>query len=141
MELENRLKVYYVMAIFSMFFALLGFTYNAWRMEVSEDNNTIRTASFEVLKVLAETQQLIYAAHYDQNEIEGDPRKGWVKIGLIVDLSFLINQSVERRAQQLRQAWQDNWGIMADDRHATNKLINEIEQVRSEIKSTLIALD
>jgi len=140
-ELEKKLKVYYVTAIFSVIFALLGFTYNAWRMEVSEDNNTIRTAAFEVLKVFAETQQLIYAAHYDQNKIEGDPRKGWVKIGLIVDLSFLINLPVEQRARQLRQVWQDNWSIMAEDRGATNKLVEEIERVRSEIKSTLKALD
>ena len=141
MELEKKLKIYYITAIFSVVFAALGFTYNAWRLEVSEDNSTVRAASFELLTLLAQTEQLIYAAHYDKNEQEGDPRKGWVKIGLIVDLSFLVNPTVEERAAKLREVWRLNWRALADDREVANALVAEIDRVRKEIKQTLKRLD
>ena len=141
MELESRLKMYYLTAIFSVIFAAVGFGYNAWRRKVSEDNNTVRQSSFELLSLLAQTEQLVYAAHYDQNEQEGDPRKGWVKIGLIVDLSFLVNDKVEQRALALREVWRSNWSDMADDRAAVDALVEEIEAVRSEIKLTVKQLN
>ena len=103
--LEIKLRAYYLTAIFSLVFAVVGFSYNAWRMEVSEDNNTVRTAAFEGLKELAEFEQIVFAAHYDQNLIEGSPRKGWVKVGLIVDLSTLISAEVVNESKQLHTAW------------------------------------
>jgi hypothetical protein len=141
MELESKLKVYYLTAIFSVFFAVVGFSYNAWRLEVTEDNSNIRAASFEVLTVLAELEQIIYAAHYDKDTKEGSPRKGWVKIGLIVDLSSLISKSSEEQAQKLKATWQKNWKIMTHDSEATNILVSKIESVRSEIKLTLNELE
>lgn len=141
MELENRLKVYFITAIFSVIFAVVGFSYNAWRLEVSEGNSNIRTASFEVLKILAELEQLVYAAHYDKDQIEGNPRIGWVKIGLIVDLSTLISSSAQGRAQILKAEWGNNWETFAVDRNATDVLVREIESVRGEIKLTLAALE
>jgi len=140
MELENKLKAYYVTAVLGVVFAVVGFTYNAWRMEVSEDNNNIRTASFEVLKELTELEQVIYAAHYDQDEKEGNPRKGWVKIGLIVDLSSLISQPVVEKAKHLKALWAETWDILPQDRGATNQLVKEIDVVREEIKLTLSQL-
>lgn len=32
---------------------------------------------------LSEFEQVIYANHYDLNDVEGSPRLGWVKIGLV----------------------------------------------------------
>jgi len=141
MDLERRLKVYYLTAIFGVIFAVIGFSYNAWRLEVSEDNNTIRTASFEVLVLLAEFEQLIYAAHYDRDLEEGNPRKGWIKVGLIVDLSALISTASEKQAQELKAAWDNNWRIMTDNRQATDYLVRAIESVRREIKLTLNELE
>ena len=141
MELESKLKIYYLTAIFSVVFAVIGFSYNAWRMEITEDNNNIRTASFEVLLVLAELEQLIYSAHYDKDEVEGNPRKGWVKVGLITDLSSLISKSAQERSQKLKTAWKNNWAIMSDSRDATDLLVGEIEFVRREIKLTLKELE
>ena len=141
MDLHNKLKIYYVTAILGVVFAIVGFSYNAWRLEVSEDNNNIRTASFEVLKELAELEQIIYAAHFDKNEIEGNPRKGWVKIGLIVDLSSLISKPVEQYAGELASTWQNKWESIKQDRSAVDQLISNIETVRQEIKSTLGTLE
>ena len=72
-DLEKKFKVYYLTAIFSLIFAVVGFSYNAWRLEVTEDNSNIRTTAFEVLTELAELQQLIYSAHYDHDMVAGNP--------------------------------------------------------------------
>lgn len=140
-NLEHKLKAYYLTAILGVVFAVVGFSYNAWRLEVTEDNSNIRTASFEVLKELAEFEQLIFVAHYDKNKIEGNPRVGWVKIGLIVDLSALISKQVEVESLSLHNTWKDSWAKIANDTDATNKLITKIERVRKEIKKVLSSLN
>jgi len=136
-----KFKTYYLTAVFSMIFAVLGFSYNAWRLEVSEDNNNIRTATFEVLTELAKFQQLIYSAHYDQNTVAGNPRNGWVKVGLIVDLSTLIDESVTKSALVLKESWSANWESIPDSRNVTDMLVSDIEKVRFEIKKTLKNLE
>ena len=125
----------------SLVFAVIGFSYNAWRLEVTEDNSNVRTASFEVLTNLAELELIIYAAHYDKDKFEGSPRKGWVKIGLIVDLSVLISRSVEGQSLKLRDVWSKSWERMTNDRKATNRLIEEVDLVRNEIKLILSSLN
>ena len=137
MELDMKLKVYYVTAIFSLLFAVIGFSYNTWRLEVTEDNSNIRTDSFEVLSTLAQLEQIIFAARYDKDPVEGNPRSGWVKVGLVVDLSALIGKSVEEKAAKLKDVWSKNWEVMASQQEATDLLIAEIEVVRQEIKLKL----
>ncbi|RDH85679.1 MAG: hypothetical protein DIZ80_01765 [endosymbiont of Galathealinum brachiosum] len=137
MELEHKLKLFYITSIFSMLFAVLGFSYNAWRMELTEDNNNIRTASFEVLTQLSEMEQVIYAAHYDKNMVDGSPRKAWVKVGLIVDLSSLISPHVERDSNDLKTLWSESWQMVKDDETATQNLVMQIDKIRDSIKLAL----
>lgn len=137
MELENKLRIYYITAIFSMIFAVAGFSYNAWRLELSEENSNIRTASFQVLNELAEFEQIIYAAYYDKDRIAGNPRKGWVKVGLIVDLSVLIDMSVHQRAKDLHATWASDWEQLVTDEAVVNSLVIKIEKVRQQVKETL----
>lgn len=137
MQLKDKLKLFYITSILSMLFAVLGFSYNAWRMELTEDNSNIRTASFEVLTQLSEMEQVIYAAHYDKNMLDGSPRKAWVKVGLIVDLSALISPQVENDANELKVLWGKSWQLVKDDEMVTQKLIGKIDEVRSSIKSAL----
>ena len=77
----RRVNLYKVTIVLSVLFTLVGFSYNVWRMEVSEKNNNIRTASFEILINLSSLEQLVYAAYYDDDLKEGNPRKGWVTVG------------------------------------------------------------
>jgi len=86
-------------------------------------------------------QQLIYAAHYDQDMVAGNPRTGWVKVGLIVDLSALISEPVSAKALQLKKTWAANWGNMQSSRQATDLLVNGIDAVRVEIKQSLKNLE
>lgn len=140
-ELDNKLKAYYLVSIFSLIFAVSGFSYNTWRMEVTEDNSNVRTASFKTLIVLSELQQLIYSAHYDKDMVNGNPRVGWVKIGLITDLSSLISKTTSASATELNKLWAENWAKIENDEVVVNALIENIDTVRLAIKLTLKNLD
>jgi len=138
---NTSLNRYYLATIISIVFALVGFSYNLWRLEVSEANNTIRIASFEVFKELAALEQLVYAAHYDKNTEQGNPRAGWVKVGLIVDMSVLISQPVSAEARLLKTEWTQHWPTIAASRDSANAVVTAIDAVRSKISAVLVALD
>lgn len=140
-DIQNKLKLYFITSIFSIIFALIGFSYNVWRLQQSEVNNTIRMASFEVLTELAEFEQVLYSAYYDKNSIEGSPRTAWVKIGLITDLSQLISKPVEVKAKKLQENWKDNWEKVPNDENSVNQLVLELDNVRKEIKKQLETLE
>jgi len=126
---------------FSIIFALVSFSYNIWRLQKSEGNNTIRMASFEVLTELSQFEQILYASHYDKNIIEENPRKALVKIGLIKDLSILISKPVEQKVLHLKNTWNDNWQNIDSDNAAVETLVKELDIIRVEIRNTLETLD
>ena len=140
MQQNSKLRLFYVTSVLSMIFAVIGFSYNTWRMQVTEENNNIRTASFEVLSRLSEMEQLIYTAHYDKNTIDGSPRKIWVKVGLIVDLSGLISPQVEKEAESLKSLWRASWQNVREDEETTQQLVVKIDLVRKNIKQVLKSL-
>lgn len=139
--IQQNNNLYQIAIIFSVLFALIGFSYNVWRMEVSEENNNIRTACFEMLLELSALEQLVYTAHYDHDLKEASPRKGWVKVGLIEDLSVLTNDSVKSQAVDLGKTWSANWSAMPDNKDAADQIVNAIDSVRSEIKMVLGSLE
>ena len=141
MLLKKKLQLFYFTSIFGVLFAVIGFSYNAWRLELTEDNNNIRTAAFEVLLQLSELEQVIYAAHYDQNTEEGSPRRGWVKVGLVTDLSTLISSDVEQESARLKSLWSAHWQQVASDEEVVGQLIQQIDQLRISIKTALTNLD
>lgn len=128
-------------AVISLIFAVTGFSYNAWRLEQSEENNIIRDASFQVLTELAGFEQVIYASHYDKDEVAGSPRLGWVKIGLVSDLSMLIGPKVTVQASMLKENWSENWPEIDSDNDVVESLVNDIDRVRAEVKSRLAELE
>jgi len=77
-------------------FSLVEFSYNVWRIKVSGQENNTRSACFEMLLNQYSLEQLIYTGHYDGNTTESISRMGWVKEGLIADLSTLTNDAVEQ---------------------------------------------
>ncbi len=140
-QIQKKLYIHQIAIIFSVLFALIGFSYNVWRMEISEENNNIRTASFEILLELSSLEQLIYIAHYDGDVKEGSPRKGWVKVGLIADLSVLTTDSVERQTTILKKVWSAHWSTMIYDKDSVDQIVKAIDSVRSEIKLVLSSLE
>ena len=140
-QFYKRLHLYQITVIFSVLFALIGFSYNVWRMEVSEENNTIRTACFEILINLSSLEQLIYTAYYDKDIKEGSPRKGWVIVGLIVDLSAITDTTVKRQSVALKAAWSKNWSTVAASRNSVDEIVEAIDSVRTDIKKLLSSLE
>ena len=138
--LDAKLRNFNFASILSLLFAVLGFTYNAWRLEQSEENNNIRSASFQILVELAELEQIIYLAHYDKDLKEGSPRKCWIEVGLINDLSMLVGDSVYTSATELKSSWSARWQLMNDDRVAVDQLVTDIEAVRYAVKEKLKTL-
>jgi hypothetical protein len=78
---------------------------------------------------------------YDKDLKEGSPRKGWVKVGLLNDLSVLVSGGVELKAQRLKSVWAEDWSSMIEDPKATQRIIDAADAVRMEIKSVLASLD
>ncbi len=140
-SINNKMQVYQITVVFSVLFALIGFSYNVWRMEVSEENNNIRTASFELLLELSELEQLIYTAYYDKDIKEGSPRKGWVKVGLINDLSVLTSESVVNTSAELKSLWSSSWNEVESNKEVVDSLVKAIDAVRAEIKLLLSSLE
>ena len=140
-QLQKRFLFYQITVVFSVLFALVGFSYNVWRMEASEHNNNIRTACFEMLIELSALEQLVYTAHYDGDIKEGSPRKGWVKVGLINDLSMLTDEPTTARAVALKKVWSGTWDSMATNRDSVNAIVRAIDEVRDQIKLLLHSLE
>ena len=141
MELEQRFRSYYITAIFSILISLASFAYNTWRLEVSEENSTTRTASFELIKSLSEFEQLLYILHYDKDTKGGSPRKAWVKIGLIKELSPLVGLHVKRESDNLYDIYSENWSRVKEDENSTLIVVHAIDKVRDEIRKKLKRLE
>jgi hypothetical protein len=97
------------LAIVSLVFALVGFSYNTWRDERTEYNRNVRAASFEILTKLADFERVVFLAHYDRDKTSGNPRTGWTYVIVINDLAEIVPGAVQPRAVALRDAWRANW--------------------------------
>jgi hypothetical protein len=136
-EISKRIKVYQITAILSILLTLSGFTYNVYRLEQSEINSNIRTSSFEMLKELASLEQIVYAAYYEQDKVLGNPRTGWVKVGMIKDLSIICFDEKVMESEQLVKTWEENWPSMNTNQNSVEKIITSIDNVRKKIRVVL----
>ncbi|GIU10096.1 MULTISPECIES: hypothetical protein [unclassified Shewanella] len=138
---EQTISIFQLTAVFSMLFALVGFSYNVWRMEITEYNSNARSASFELLLQLSELESIVYAAYYDKDVILGNPRKGWVKVNLIADLSMITEPELSVAAEKLKLSWQSNWEQLADDETSAQAVVTQIDETRAKVRQLLKQLD
>lgn len=138
---DQPITIFQLTAVFSMLFALVGFSYNVWRMQITEYNSNMRSASFELLLQLSELEAIVYAAHYDQDTIEGSPRKGWIKVNLIADLSMIAEPEVSASANALKLEWQDNWQALSRDEASAMNMVEAIDLTRDEVRHLLSKLN
>ena len=139
-KIQEKIVTYQIIVMMSFVFGVLGFVYNNWRYEHSEYNNNIRIASFQMIQELASLEQNIYANHYDKDALKGNPRDGWVKIGLINDLGLFISPSTITASNELKKSWEKHWKNIHNDRLATDDVIEHIEEVRKATRMMLIEL-
>jgi hypothetical protein len=128
-------------ALTSLVVALASLGYNTWRNERTEHNRNIRTAAFEILTKLAEFERVVFLAHYDRDQANGNPRTGWTYVIVINDLAEVLPGPVAPRAAQLRDTWQGNWeGLGRDDETAVDRIDAGITNLRSATLETLRSL-
>lgn len=136
-QITKRLKIYQITSILTILLTLITFSYNVYRLEQSEINSNIRTSSFEMIKQLANLEQIVYASHYEKDDLRGNPRTGWVKVGVIQDLSIICFQEESTVTKELFKTWEKNWALMKNNRTATNEIIEKIDNVRVKIREVL----
>jgi hypothetical protein len=129
------------LAIISLLVALAALGYNTWRNELSEHNRTVRAAGFEMLVHIAELQRITYLAHYDQDSIGGNPRKGWTEVLIMKDLAELLPTPVQLCVAELASAWESNWQILGQNSGAIEPIEVATDKLRVAIQKTLRELD
>jgi hypothetical protein len=128
-------------ALTSLFVALTSLSYNTWRNERTEHNRNTRAAAFEILSKLAEFERVVFLAHYDRDQANGNPRTGWTYIIVLNDLAEVVPGVIPRRAAALRDTWRANWEKLgkADD-VAIDRIDMDIASLREATLDTLRSL-
>jgi len=83
----------------------------------------------------------VYTAHYDKDLKEGSPRKGWVVVGLVNDLSVLTDPVITDKTTQLKDVWSNHWQSLSNDQASADAIVKSIDVVRDELKQLLTSLD
>jgi len=136
-EIRKKIVNYQTVVILSFIFGALGFIYNNWRHSHNENNTNVRVASFQLIQELASLEQNIYANHYDGDMHKGSSRDGWVKVGLIKDLSLFLSNECRNKADQLHTTWQNDWEKISEDQNVTDTLVKEIDAIRIVTRNVL----
>ena len=139
--IRRKLLLYYATTLFSILFAIVGFSYNAWRLEQSEYNASVRVAAFSMLSTLAEFEQVVFANYYDNNLEKGNPRTGWGKVILMEDLASLMAPPVAKQSKTLKQAWQNHWQTLPKSTASLTAIEENIDLLRQAIKSEIKQLN
>lgn len=127
-------------ALISLAVAVTSLAYTTWRTERSENNRTTRQASFQLLVALGDLQQVVFHAHYDHDQTQGNPRTGWVYVLTITDFSSTMPTNVAACANSLHDVWRDHWeGLGTRDADA-EAIANTLDHCRAEVVSVLKAL-
>ena len=127
-------------AIISLVVALSSFSYTAWRTERSERNRTTRQAAFQMLVALGEMKQIVYHAHYDHDDVRGNPRTGWVYVGTIRDFSSAMSAPVPAKAEVLMQSWQRHWEGIGTREEDADAVADAIDDCRAAVVETIRTL-
>jgi hypothetical protein len=125
-------------ALISLVVAISSLGYNSWRNELSEDNRTQRAVSIEVLRKLADLQEVTWRNHYDHDtQDKGNLRNGWTIVITIRDIATVLNAPLPESAMMLHDTWDDNSPKLGKDVDAKDAIIHAIDQVRSDTLALL----
>ncbi len=67
------------------------------------------------------------AKNIDYKCKEASLRKGWVKVGLIVDLSALTTSKVESSALKLKETWSTNWQSIENKQQSVEAIFFQLK--------------
>jgi hypothetical protein len=124
-QIKNNL-----IAIISVIIATLSLSYNSWRNERTEQNRTIRTAAFEMLKELDALQDTLNYSYFKHERMMGGAFSGWGKIAFINDLNQLLPQPAPNNAKALTAAWENNWEKIDKSESSADIISEQIDETR-----------
>lgn len=130
-----------MVAIISLVVALSALGYSTWRNERTERNRNIRAAGFELLTEIGSLQQIIFYAHFAEDDQRGDPRMGWADMLTINDLAALMPSDVARGAGELKTVWEADSAGLAEDDAAFQRIDGAIDALRQTTLQSLRALN
>ncbi|GGC79935.1 hypothetical protein [Undibacterium terreum] len=128
------------LALLSLLVALSALFYNTWRNESTEANRNVRAAEFEMLKSLAELQQVIDYAHFRMDKQRGDPTRALTLILQINDLGTLTPPAVKTASENLLAAWRKNGDKVMDSLDAASAMSEEVLNTRRTVLESLRSL-
>lgn len=128
------------LALLSLLVALSALFYNTWRNESTEANRNVRAAEFEMLKSLAELQQVIDYAHFRMDRQRGDPTRALTLVLQINDLGSLAPLPVKNASESLLAAWRKHGDRLADSLDAASALSEEVLTTRRTVLESLRSL-
>lgn len=129
-------------ALISLVIAISSLGYNTWRNEASEYNRNQRLISIEVLRNVAELQQVVFHNAWDMDRADkGNPRTGWVHVLSIRDLSRILDDQAQLAGDDLYEAWEAHWHELAENSQAYEAVTRALDNVRGETHALLRGLD
>ena len=124
-------------AIVSLALAVFGIIYGVHRDDQNEQNNNARFAAFEILKNLGELQLVVDYAHYENDDMRGNPITGWARVLMVRDMAQLLPGKAPQYAQRLFKVWEENWKNIQSSENATAQISEEIKKTREAIMDTV----
>jgi len=128
-------------ALISLVVALSSLAYNTWRNEQTESNRNVRVAGMELLLKLGELDRVVFFAHYDRDNQEGNPRTGWSYALTVRDLGALTPEPASSATASLVEIWQENWAGLGASDEAASKISESIDTTRNDVLQVLAQLD
>ena len=129
-----------LVALVSLLVALSTLAYSAWRHEVTEDNRTLREASFAMLRTAGELQSVVDFAHYEGDPEAGHPIRGWDKVLYLRDLGTIMPADVQTRVSAVQTVWERDWEALETDTAAAERITVSIEALRAVVRARLVRL-
>ena len=115
--------------------AVTTLLYSGYRAELNQQNQTARSAGFELLKALNDLQMIIDAQRYTPKNAPNF-LDGWNKILRIDDMSDFINPTVQHQADLLHKEWQEHFENLQSD--TSNKALTiAIQSTRTSLKEAI----
>ena len=131
----KAIRSYFSVPVMMLLIATATLIYTGYRAQLNQENQTARSAGFEVLKALNELQMIIDAHRYTPNKAPSF-LNGWTQILLIDDMSDFIAPSVEQKAEALHNSWQINLDQLQTDK-ANLEITASIKETRFTLKEAI----
>ncbi len=131
---NNKIHFFSVLIIFA------AFCFTLWRSEISEKNQNLRMAGFEILKNLGQLQIVVNYAYFQSDNMLGNPYLGWGYVALASDLSQLMPKPVPETIQKLVEIWREEANLLNTSEEAADLVSRQIDASRESVLKSIRSL-